>query len=75
MDFKKFMVLFLCILLFASCSDNNVVKEPEPVEEPEVIEEDNIPTAWNLSMEEFRVDVPFSVPDVIPVSYTHLQGF
>lgn len=67
MDFKKFMVLFLCILLFASCSDNNVVKEPEPVEEPEVIEEDNIPTAWNLSMEEFSVDVPFSVPDVIPV--------
>ena len=67
MNFKKMLVLMLCIVLFTSCSDNNVPEEPESLEEPEIIEENSIPPAWNMGMEEFYVDVPFSVPDVTPV--------
>mgnify|MGYP001013360873 CR=1 FL=1 len=69
MNIKKVLVLLLCIVLFTSCSDNNVPEEPEqPIEEePEIIEENSIPPAWNMGMEEFYVDVPFSVPDVTPV--------
>ena len=70
--FKKILVLLLCLILFVSCSDNKVVQEPEepeqPIEEePETIEENNVPAAWNMDMEEFHADVPFSVPDVTPV--------
>ncbi len=69
MNIKKVLVLLLCIVLFTSCSDNNVPAEPElPIEEkPEISEENNVPAAWNMGMEEFYVDVPFSVPDVTPV--------
>ena len=69
MNIKKVLVLLLCIVLFTSCSDNNVPDEPEqPIEEkPDTIEENTVPEAWNMSMEEFHVDVSFSVPDVTPV--------
>lgn len=60
----------MCVILFASCSDKNVVQEPEkPIEnELEINEEDKvIPTAWNMSLETFDVDVPYEAPNVTPV--------
>jgi hypothetical protein len=69
MRLKKYLVLLLCVVLFTSCSNENIAQEPEkPIEEaPENIEENNVPAAWSMNMEEFQVDVPFSLPDVVPV--------
>ncbi len=67
MKIKKLLILLLCIILLASCSDKNAQEEPEqPEEEPEIIE-NLVPQAWNMSMEGFNVDVPFSLPDLTPV--------
>lgn len=71
MKFKRIFLLLLCLILFVACSDENVVQEPEkpeePADQPEIIDEDIMPAAWNINMEEFNVDVPFSLPDVTPL--------
>ena len=69
MNAKRLFVVLLCVVLFTSCSDKNIVKEPEKTIEETGINEDNkvIPTAWNMNMETFDVDVPYEAPDVTPV--------
>ncbi|NLK65244.1 MAG: DUF3160 domain-containing protein [Tissierellia bacterium] len=68
MNIKKFLVLLLCMVLFTSCSDNSMLEEPEePIEEkPETGDEKSVPAAWNMNMEEFHTDVPFSIPVFTP---------
>lgn len=71
MIFKKLLILLLCLILFVSCSDENVGKEPEvpeePTEQPEIIDEGAVPAAWNMNMKKFNVDVAYEIPEFTPV--------
>ena len=70
MRIKKYFVLLLCLILFTSCSDKNVVQEPEkPIEEPGNIEDNKVfSTAWDMNMGAFDVNVPYEVPEFIPAA-------
>ncbi len=67
---KKFInFLFLLVVMsivLTSCSDRTNKTEDYTDEKPEQEDVQQIPTAWNIDISSYSVDVPYDLPDIKP---------